>query len=197
MPERFACMNVAEMHLNCRQLHAYNCIAQCVGVVGKSAWIDDDPIGPTTCVMDEIDEPALMVALKCAQFVSNIKLLAKLGLDLGHTFGHAIELVSEFDVGHGEGVALGLVASAQMAADLGRCTPELAGRIEALVDRLGLPTSVNDGYEVDAVMAAMSHDKKRSGKTLRFVIPQALGDVIVIDNPGDEYVRSALEKVLR
>jgi len=116
-------------------------------------------------------------------------------LNLGHTFGHAIELVSEFDVGHGEGVGLGLVASAQMAATLGRCTPELAERIEALVDRMGLPTSVS-GYDIDAVMAAMSHDKKRSGKTLRFVIPQALGDVVVIDNPGDEYVRGALEKIL-
>ena len=116
-------------------------------------------------------------------------------LNLGHTFGHAIELVSEFDVGHGEGVALGLVASAQMAAMLGRCTPELAERIEALVDRMGLPTSVS-GYDIDAVMAAMLHDKKRSGKTLRFVIPQALGDVVVIDNPGDEYVRAALQRVL-
>ena len=116
-------------------------------------------------------------------------------LNLGHTFGHAIELVSEFDVGHGEGVALGLVASAQMAAMLDRCTPELAERIEALVDRMGLPTRIS-GYDIDAVMAAMLHDKKRSGKTLRFVIPQALGDVVVIDNPGDAYVRAALQHVL-
>ncbi len=116
-------------------------------------------------------------------------------LNLGHTFGHAIELVSEFAVGHGEGVALGLVASAHMAASLGRCTARLATRIEALVDRMGLPTSVS-GYDVDAVMAAMLHDKKRSGKLLRFVIPQDLGDVVVIDNPGDAYVREALERIL-
>ena len=71
----------------------------------------------------------------------------------------------------------------------------MAARVEALVDRVGLPTSVS-GYDVDAVLAAMSHDKKRAGSTLRFVIPQALGDVVVIDNPGDEYVRRALRGIL-
>ncbi len=107
-----------------------------------------------------------------------------------------LELVSEFAVRHGEGVALGMVAAAQMAVALGRCDAALADRIAQLLERVGLPTSIS-GYDMDAVLAAMGHDKKRAGKTLRFVIPQALGDVVVIDDPGVEVVQNALAYILK
>ena len=82
-----------------------------------------------------------------------------------------------------------------MSAELGRCTPELAARIRTLLERLGLPVTVT-GLDGDAIHAAMAHDKKRAGKKLRFVIPQALGDVVVIDDPGDAVVRRAITSVL-
>jgi 3-dehydroquinate synthetase len=112
-------------------------------------------------------------------------------LNLGHTFGHALELVSEYTLRHGEAVAIGTAAAANLAVDLGRCDPQLAARITGLLDRLGLPIRA-PGYDVDAVLAAMGHDKKRAGKRLRFIIPQALGDVVMIDDPGEEYVRRAV-----
>jgi 3-dehydroquinate synthase len=116
-------------------------------------------------------------------------------LNLGHTFGHAIELISNFEVRHGEGVALGLIAAANMAVELNRCAPELATRIRNLVDRVGLPVQWS-GLDAEAVHAAMFFDKKRSGKTVRFIIPQALGDVVMIDDPGHDVVRRALNTVL-
>jgi shikimate kinase / 3-dehydroquinate synthase len=116
-------------------------------------------------------------------------------LNLGHTFGHAIEQVSEFTIRHGEGVALGLVASAEMSAALGQCDAALVARIRALLERVGLPTRIR-GYDVDAIRAAMGHDKKRQGSTLRFIIPHDLGDVTIIDNPGEEIVREAVKKIL-
>lgn len=117
-------------------------------------------------------------------------------LNLGHTFGHAIELVSNFHVRHGEGVALGLVASANMAVELERCSPDLATRIRNVVERVGLPIQWS-GLDAEAVHAAMAYDKKRSGKTVRFIIPQALGDVTIIDNPGRDVVRRALDTILK
>lgn len=116
-------------------------------------------------------------------------------LNLGHTFGHAIELVSNFTVRHGEGVALGMVAATEMAAALEYCDPALAGRVRQVLDRVGLPVQLA-GYEAQAIMAAMGHDKKRVGKTIRFIVPQGLGDVTIIDNPGWEHVEAALGKVL-
>jgi len=88
-----------------------------------------------------------------------------------------------------------VVASAHMAADLGYCSPMLAHRITNAVQHLELPIKLS-GYDSKQIMAAMSHDKKRVGKTLRFIIPQALGDVTIIDHPGDEAVQKALEKIL-
>jgi 3-dehydroquinate synthase len=116
-------------------------------------------------------------------------------LNLGHTFGHAIEQVSQYQVRHGEAVAAGMVAAANMAVELGRCDAALAARICSLLDRLGLPVSVS-GYSVDAIHAAMAQDKKRAGKKLRFIIPQALGDVVMIDDPGEAVVRRAIETIL-
>ncbi len=116
-------------------------------------------------------------------------------LNLGHTFGHALEQVSEYTIRHGEGVAIGMVAAAEMAAALGRCDPALVVRIRELLDRLGLPVSA-PGYDVAAVRAAMGQDKKRQGKTIRFIIPQAVGDVTIIDNPGEEIVAAAIKKIL-
>lgn len=116
-------------------------------------------------------------------------------LNLGHTFGHAIELVSNFQVRHGEGVALGLVAASRMAAELGHCSPELAQRVTDLLQRLGLPVQLT-GYGVDAVYGAMAHDKKRQGQNIRFIVPRNLGDVFLIDFPGEEMVKNALESIL-
>jgi 3-dehydroquinate synthase len=116
-------------------------------------------------------------------------------LNLGHTFGHAIELVSNFSMRHGEAVAVGMAAAAGMAAELEACDPALAQRITALIQKLGLPTAVH-GYSVDAILAAMGHDKKRAGKKLRFIIPKALGDVAIIDDPGADVVRRAIQRVL-
>ncbi len=116
-------------------------------------------------------------------------------LNLGHTFGHAIEQVSNFSIRHGEGVAVGTLAATHMAASLGRCAPGLVARVYNTLSRAGLPVQFS-GYDIHAVMAAMGHDKKRAGKMLRFIIPQALGDVVIINDPGAEYVKAALEQVL-
>lgn len=116
-------------------------------------------------------------------------------LNLGHTFGHAIEQVSHYQMRHGDAVAVGMVAAANMAVALGRGDAALAARIRDLLERLGLPVSVA-GYSVAAIHAAMAQDKKRSGKKLRFIIPQALGDVAVIDDPGDDVVAQAIASVV-
>ncbi len=116
-------------------------------------------------------------------------------LNLGHTFGHAIEQVSGYTVRHGEAVAVGLVAAADLAERLGRAERGLSSRVAGLLERLGLPTRLR-GYSVEAVHRAMAHDKKRRGRMLRFVIPEAIGRVVLVDDPGEPAVRAALARVL-
>ncbi len=116
-------------------------------------------------------------------------------LNLGHTFGHAIEQVSGYRLRHGEAVAVGTVAAARMAVALDRCDQSTADRIENCLERLGLPTSAS-GLDLDEVYAMMFQDKKRQGKMLRLIIPQDIGDVVIIDDPGADFVRDALASVL-
>lgn len=116
-------------------------------------------------------------------------------LNLGHTFGHAIEQVSGYRLRHGEAVAVGTVAAARMAVALQRCEQSTAERIEDCLERLGLPTSAS-GLDLDEVYAMMFQDKKRQGKMLRLIIPQDIGDVVIIDDPGADFVRTALASVL-
>ena len=116
-------------------------------------------------------------------------------LNLGHTFGHAIEQVSGYSLRHGEAVAVGTVAAARMAMALDRCDAQTASRIENCLARLELPTSAS-GLDLNDVYAMMFKDKKRSGRMLRFIIPQAIGDVVIIDDPGEQFVQEALASVL-
>ena len=63
-------------------------------------------------------------------------------LNLGHTFGHAIEQVSGYQVRHGFAVAMGLVAAAHLSASLGHSSPSLPKMVEMVLARLGLPTHI-------------------------------------------------------
>ena len=112
-------------------------------------------------------------------------------LNFGHTFGHAIETVSNFALAHGECVALGMIAAAHLSNRLGMLDDGSVGRIINLINRAGLPT--NATQNIDDVMKTMYFDKKvRSGK-IRFVLPDRIGHVVIRDDVPDDLVRWALE----
>lgn len=113
-------------------------------------------------------------------------------LNLGHTFGHAFELLSENQLQHGEAVAIGLVCAARLAVRQKLCSPELALRIENLLHAIGLPTAIPAMLTPEAIMSAMTLDKKRLGSRLRFVLPRALSDVVIVDNVPREDVLAVL-----
>jgi 3-dehydroquinate synthetase len=112
-------------------------------------------------------------------------------LNLGHTFGHAFERLANFELRHGEGVAMGTVCAARLATRLGYCSEETTARIIALLDRLGLPTAPPPHSPAD-VWAAMGADKKRQGNSLRFILPRAIGDVAIFDDIAREDVEAIL-----
>jgi len=97
-------------------------------------------------------------------------------LNLGHTFGHAFERLANFEMRHGEAVAIGLVCAARLATRLGYCQPKAAGRVVNLLKQVELPTQVPP-FSPAEIWAAMATDKKRQGNSLRFILPRAIGDV--------------------
>jgi 3-dehydroquinate synthase len=98
-------------------------------------------------------------------------------LNFGHTVGHAIESASQSrpnPLRHGEAIALGMLAACRVAERLGVSDPALAGRLSALLPRLGLPTDLAPFLGLD-LGKWMQLDKKRSGATVQFVVVPRVG----------------------
>jgi len=115
-------------------------------------------------------------------------------LNLGHTFGHAIETVSQHEYAHGEAVSLGICAAAHVAARLGALDEADRRRIVALLGRAGLPTT---GLDLDETVlySAMLHDKKASGGGLKIVIPQGLGAATVREDVSRDLILEAINSL--
>ncbi len=117
-------------------------------------------------------------------------------LNLGHTFGHAIEQVTAYRrYLHGEAVAIGLVAAARLSADLGMIPDRDVSRIRAVVAAHGLPVALAAPLPWPELLAAMSRDKKvRAGK-LRFVVLEAIGRAVTRDDVDPARVAAAFASV--
>jgi 3-dehydroquinate synthase len=98
-------------------------------------------------------------------------------LNLGHTFGHAIEQVTGFkSYLHGEAVGVGLAAAARLSQKLGYLTPAEVERIDRTVQAHELPIRLREPLSLPVLMDSMQHDKKvRAGK-LRFVVLKRIGE---------------------
>ncbi|WP_439372576.1 3-dehydroquinate synthase [Bradyrhizobium sp. DASA03120] len=127
-------------------------------------------------------------------------------LNLGHTFGHALEAATGFSdrLFHGEGVSIGMTLAAQFSAKLGMIGEAGATRVERHLIEVGLPTRLHDiaGFaqeglaDADALMALMAQDKKvRRGK-LTFILLEAVGRAVIAKDVEPAPVREFLREKL-
>ena len=98
-------------------------------------------------------------------------------LNLGHTVGHAVEIVSDFKIQHGEAVAIGTVEEARLAVRLGLAPADWPDQVAAPFARAGLPPALPEGCTFDSLVPIMKRDKKKKGGVVRFALPCAPGDV--------------------
>ncbi len=98
-------------------------------------------------------------------------------LNYGHTVGHAIEVLSNFSIRHGDCVATGMVVEAQMSELLGLAQSGLTEEIVGGLQRVGLPTAVPGSQSVQKIMRVMQYDKKKSGGKVKFALPVQPGEV--------------------
>lgn len=94
-------------------------------------------------------------------------------LNLGHTFGHAVEASSRFTLSHGKSVAIGMAMILRAACSRGLCSAETRDAVIALLQRYGLPTECP--YPADMLLGALSADKKIFGTRLNLVVPTDVG----------------------
>src|SRR5262245_29674523 len=127
-------------------------------------------------------------------------------LNLGHTFGHALEAATGFSdrLFHGEGVAVGMVLAAEFSAQLGKISETDAARIKHHLSAVGLPTKLQDiaGFaqeglaDADTLMALMAQDKKVKRGKLTFVLLEAIGRAVIAPNVEPTPVRDFLARKL-
>jgi 3-dehydroquinate synthase len=114
-------------------------------------------------------------------------------LNYGHTFAHAFETVSGYGAWlHGEAVAAGMVCASRLAELLGDVDSEVTARQVKLLEAFGLPIVPDPSWDPDALLRAMRRDKKATAAGLRFVLPNRLGHVELVDDVPDELVREVL-----
>ena len=94
-------------------------------------------------------------------------------LNLGHSFGHAIEAAAGYTLSHGAAVAVGMCMAARSAAAKGFCSGETRDKILELIALYGLPTETDETAE--RLLELMLSDKKMSGGLLHLIVPEAIG----------------------
>ena len=114
-------------------------------------------------------------------------------LNLGHTFGHAIETGLGYGEWlHGEGVAAGTMMAAELSAQLGWISAGDVIRIESLFKRAGLPVQ-GPSMPIERYLDLMRHDKKVEGGKLRLVLLKEIGKAVVSDEASDAQITAAIE----
>lgn len=119
-------------------------------------------------------------------------------LNLGHTFGHALEAATGYSdrLLHGEGVAVGCALAFDLSARMGLCSQESPSRVVAHLRQMGMPASLADiaGELPDdaALIALMGQDKKVIDGRLRFVLARAIGDTFVSDDVPTDLLGAVL-----
>jgi 3-dehydroquinate synthase len=138
-------------------------------------------------------ERALRVKIKIVErdpFEENVRAQ----LNLGHTFGQAIERLAQYKMRHGYAVAMGVAAAARLAANLGYCAPETRDRILGLFEKYLLPSRVPAEYAPDQIVEAMGTDKKIQDGKLRLILPREIGRVEIVSDVARPEIVRALEQ---
>jgi 3-dehydroquinate synthase len=119
-------------------------------------------------------------------------------LNLGHTFGHAIEAATGYSEWlHGEAVAAGIVMSMEMSARCGYLGAEQVQRATELMNRAGLRTTPPGDLGVADYLKFMAHDKKVSQGNIHLVLMRDIGDAFVDAGYDDEHLKQTLERFAR
>lgn len=121
-------------------------------------------------------------------------------LNLGHTFGHALEAATGYSsrLVHGEGVAVGMALAFDLSARLGFCSRQDAARVRRHLARAGLPCRLTDVAgplpDADALIALMGQDKKVIDGKLTFILVKGIGEAFITRDVDTDTLRAVLRE---
>lgn len=115
-------------------------------------------------------------------------------LNLGHTFGQAIERLAEYKMRHGYAVAMGVSVAARLAANIHFCDTKTRDGILGLFEKYELPTHIPQEFSAEQILDAMGTDKKIQHSKLRLILPREIGRVEIASDVAREEIVRALEE---
>ena len=116
-------------------------------------------------------------------------------LNYGHTLGHAVESLTGYSqVNHGEAVAIGMVAAGKIAVKMGLWNEKDAQRQMVLIEKTGLPTQIPSHLDPNTIIDILQTDKKVKAGKVRFILPTAIGKVIITDEVTTEILQAILKE---
>ncbi len=156
---------------------------------------DPEALVASSPVLRELVERAIRVKIDVV--VADLKETGGVGghpgreaLNYGHTLAHAIERAEDYEIRHGEAVAIGCVFVAELAHRATGLSAEIVERHREAFSRVGLPTSY-EGAGFEELLATMRVDKKSRGNQLRFVVLSDVGVPTVLAGPSEDDLRAA------
>lgn len=120
-------------------------------------------------------------------------------LNLGHTFGHALEAAAGYDGSllHGEGVSIGTVMAFDLSVKIGLCAQKDASKVCGYFKSIGLPVHAGSiNASVDDLIATMRRDKKAIDNKMMFILARSIGDAFITQGVDETMVRDILSKSL-
>lgn len=163
-------------------------------VIGR--WGDATAADPVRRAEDDLDSViARGIAVKAGVVAEDEREQGRRAiLNYGHTLGHALETATDFRLGHGAAIAVGMVFAAELAHATGRIDSDIVGLHRHVLRRLDLPVSA-PRRDIEAALPLMRRDKKATRQGLRFVLLEGLGRPAVVGDVPEAMVEVAAARV--
>ena len=173
------------------------------GVIADEGYFSTIERSLPSLLDDPASEEMLGVILRSIEIKADVvdrdegELGVRKALNFGHTIGHAIEMLSGYELLHGEAIAIGMVLEGRLAERLGLSERGTAHRIEQCVRAAGLPAERPDSVSPGEIVLATHGDKKARGGKVEYALPARIGSMAEARNHAiavdDESVLEALE----
>ncbi|MBU0577202.1 3-dehydroquinate synthase [Patescibacteria group bacterium] len=109
-------------------------------------------------------------------------------LNFGHTFGHAIEQMSDYDLTHGEAISIGMVLANKVAQNLGKQEKETDNQMRKLFEKFKLPSEIPSRINIEDLVSLMKKDKKVYGDKITYIIAPEMGKYEMLELSAEELV---------
>ncbi len=153
-------------------------------------------------IKNKTPEILMQLISQCCQFKADIveqdekEQGVRALLNLGHTFGHAIETATNYHYLHGEAVGLGMVMAAELSAQMGYCEASIRKMLENLLQAFDLPIMLESNISANTLLRLMKSDKKVINDEHRLILMKGLGGSFIAEGIKDTDILSALNSCL-